>query len=184
MTTGPKIVTCPECGTDMGEQHLAPHLKVWHSAATTTEDATANTSDMSAMRTQAKIGFALLALAACLAIAASLMWSKASEQAETDSHVNELFNAMVLDAGEDFSLRDETIEPNHTPSIVLLGLAALAVLSAVPLIAIRPGGPTTSAPARDLSARLTELAGLRDKGMLTEAEFDEAKRKLLDDPSG
>ena len=34
-------------------------------------------------------------------------------------------------------------------------------------------------PSRDLGARLTELARIRDEGVLTEAEFEQAKARLL-----
>jgi hypothetical protein len=39
--------------------------------------------------------------------------------------------------------------------------------------------PPVAAPGTDLVTQLTELARLRDAGMLTDAEFDGAKARLL-----
>jgi hypothetical protein len=46
-------------------------------------------------------------------------------------------------------------------------------MAAAPPPAAPTGGPT------DIAAKLTELKGLMDQGVLTEAEFTAAKQKLL-----
>jgi hypothetical protein len=43
-----------------------------------------------------------------------------------------------------------------------------------------PAPAAPAAPARDNAAQLKELAGLRDQGVLTDAEFEAQKRKILD----
>lgn len=48
-----------------------------------------------------------------------------------------------------------------------------------------PGEPGSATAAdADLVSRLERLAAMRDRGILTEPEFREAKRQLLDDPAG
>ena len=78
----------------------------------------------------AKIGLALLALAVGLAFAVSVMWRGANEQAASDNRVNGHLNVMTG------GFLNEDGSPNHTPSFILLGAAALAVVSAVPSFTI------------------------------------------------
>jgi membrane protease subunit (stomatin/prohibitin family) len=42
-----------------------------------------------------------------------------------------------------------------------------------------PPPPAPAAGGDDLASKLTQLKGLLDQGVLTQAEFDQAKQKLL-----
>src|SRR5205814_1520092 len=50
---------------------------------------------------------------------------------------------------------------------------------APPMQAAPPPPPPPPAPARDAIAQLTDLKGLLDAGVLTQAEFDTQKQKIL-----
>ena len=43
-----------------------------------------------------------------------------------------------------------------------------------------PSAPRTSLTADEVDASLSRLADMRDRGLITQAEFDEKKRELLD----
>lgn len=41
------------------------------------------------------------------------------------------------------------------------------------------GGTIASAPARDLTSQLTEIADLKKKGLISEADYEQKKRRIL-----
>jgi len=62
---------------------------------------------------------------------------------------------------------------------ILVGPIIMGIIVAT----ISPVRPTTVQvvnPNSDISQKITELASMRDKGLLTEAEFESKKRELLD----
>lgn len=55
-----------------------------------------------------------------------------------------------------------------------------AVSSRLPDATVTPSGENLPAPSMDLASQLTQLAALRDSGVLTIAEFERSKRKVLE----
>jgi hypothetical protein len=75
------------------------------------------------------------------------------------------FKRTLLDARHEYELE--------------LGGGAPAAAPAPPPAAPAAPAPAT-ASAEDVDESLTRLAGMRDRGLITQAEFDEKKRELLD----
>lgn len=58
--------------------------------------------------------------------------------------------------------------------------ASQPVAPAAPVAAAQPVAPSAAAPStNEVLAQLTQLGSLRDAGVLTEAEFDAQKAKIL-----
>jgi len=73
---------------------------------------------------------------------------------------------------------DAGLDPDVATGVALLdenGLSATYIASS-----LRPGSTPQPAGAGSADQRLTELASLRDRGLITQAEYDEKRRSIID----
>jgi hypothetical protein len=81
--------------------------------------------------------------------------------------------------------RQSGMDPGLATQMTLLsneGLDATYLASSLrqPTTPPSPAGPTAPAAGTAAEVRLTELRGLLDKGLVTQAEYDERRRAIID----
>lgn len=67
-------------------------------------------------------------IAAGLIAGGFFMWNRDTKDADRQERTNQSFNALSKDAGLNYNLRDETIDPDRTTSITLLVAGGFAAL--------------------------------------------------------
>ena len=114
-------------------------------------------------------------IAAGLIAGGFFMWNRDTKDADRQERTNQSFNAQSKDAGLNYNLRDETIDPDRTTSITLLIAGGFAALTA--LIVGASTRPDTRGDS--VSDQLIKLNELHSSGAITTDEFIDAKIKLL-----
>jgi hypothetical protein len=89
-------------------------------------------------------------------------------------------------AGDTCSVLYDPVDPQFRNTVAFGGAAAAftpaaSVAQAPRAPAPAPAAPAAAQPAADPVARLEQLAGLRDQGLITDAEFADKKRRLLEE---
>lgn len=122
------------------------------------------------------VGWSLFGVAIMLALVGFALRSKAEDDIHLDREVEEL------------RFGSSDLEANQVPSTVaFVAAGAAAIAAAVLLLSELPSSddglasatPKAVLPSAGTADELSKLVSMRERGELTEAEFEAAKRRLL-----
>lgn len=126
-------------------------------------------------------GGRLLALGIVLVIAGGILWA-------VENHRVHKHNTGVDALAGEMTGSITGIDPftpakaNHAPSIVLWVIGGGAALFGMLLLAGTPGTAGALAAPPPFDDRLSRLAQLHDEGALSDAEYEQAKQRVLAEP--